>query len=139
MAYGNASIDQYRKSAVNSASPLRLVVMLYDGALRFMEATKHAMKEGDLYRQNENCQKAQNIVAELMASLDMARGGEMAQNLFALYTFVYDRLVQANVEDSTVYLEQAQKVMSDLRESWVALEAQQGLVGSGAGGVGEAA
>lgn len=125
MAYGQTSIDQYRKNAVNGASPLRLVVMLYDGCLKFIEATKHAMSQGDLFKQNEQCQKAQNIVAELMSSLDMKRGGDIAQNLFALYSYVYDRLVQANLEDNPMYLDQALKVMSDLRESWVELERQQ--------------
>ena len=66
MACGT-NIDQYRKSSVSSASPLRLVVMLYDGAVRFMEAGKHAMNKGDVYAQNENIQKAQSIIAELLA------------------------------------------------------------------------
>jgi len=49
--------------------------MLYDGAIRFMEAGKHAMQSGDIYVQNENVQKAQRIIAELMATLDMEQGG----------------------------------------------------------------
>jgi len=123
VTYGK-SIDQYRKAAVTSASPLQLVVMLYDGALRFMEAGKHAMETGDLYKQNENLQRAQKIVAELTGTLDLEKGGEIAQNLAALYSFVYDRLVQANVTDQSSYIDQAIKVMSDLREGWSRLTAQ---------------
>lgn len=125
MAVPNASIDQYRKSAVSTASPLQLVIMLYDGAIRFMESAKSAMREGDLYKQNQACQKAQKIIAELISCLDMQRGGEVAQNLFALYTFAYNRLVEANMEDKEDYISQAQRVLTDLRESWTALESAQ--------------
>lgn len=121
LAYPSSSVDQYRKSAVNSASPLQLIVMLYDGALRFMEGAKHAMSQDDLYRQNELCQKAQNILAELMSCLDL-KTGEVAQNLLSLYTYTYDQLVQANINDDPEPIDRAIKVMSDLRDSWVQLE-----------------
>ncbi len=124
MAYPNSSINQYRKAAVSTASPLQLVVMLYDGALKFLTAAKTNMADGDLYKQNENCQRAQNIVAELISCLDMDKGGDIAQNLFALYTFVYDRIVQANIEVAPIYIDQAIKVLTDLRESWSQLEKQ---------------
>lgn len=126
MAYPNSSVQQYRKSAIDGASPLQLVIMLYDGATRFLNAAKAAMAEGNLHKQNEMCQRAQDIVTELISCLDMQKGGEVASNLFALYTFVFDRIVQANIEDSSLYLDQAMKVLSDLRESWAILE-KQGL------------
>ena len=125
MAYGNQSLDQYRKAAVSTASPLQLVIMLYDGALRFMQQGKKAMADGDLQDQNEKLQRAQKIVAELMACLDMDQGGEIAQNLFALYDFAYNRLVSANMEDRPDFVDQAMKVLCELRESWVAVEGQQ--------------
>lgn len=125
MSYGNAYIDQYRKTAVNSASPLQLVIMLYDGALRFLHAGKEAMIRKDLYGQNTNLQKAQRIVAELMSSLNMDQGGEVAQNLLALYTFVYNRLIEANINDKPDYIDQCDKILRDLRESWVQIEAEQ--------------
>ena len=125
MAYGNSSIDQYRKSAVTTASPLQLVIMLYDGALRFIDNAKTALDEGDRFKQNYASQKAQKIVAELMACLDMQKGGEIAQNLFALYTFVYNRLVEANMEDRKDYYQQAEKVLADLKSSWVRIESSQ--------------
>ena len=117
-------VFEYRKQAVNGASPLQLVIMLYDGALRFMEAGRHAIAARDIERQNTNLQKAQRIISELTSCLDMARGGEVAQNLFALYTFCYNQLVAANVEDRADLVDQAMKIMSELRESWVQLELQ---------------
>lgn len=125
MAYGNQSLDQYRKTAITTASPLQLVVMLYDGALRFMHQGRQAIVDRNLAEQNEKLQRAQRIIAELTACLDMEQGGEIAQNLFALYDFAYNRLVSANMEDRADYVDQAIKVFSDLRESWVQVEAQQ--------------
>lgn len=122
MATGNPYIDQYRKSAVSTATPLQLVIMLYDGALRFIEAGKAAMAEGDVFKQNSSLQKAEKIVGELMACLDLNEGGEIAHNLLALYNFVYTRLVEANVDDKPEYLDQCIKVLSDLRASWVEID-----------------
>ncbi|MGV3613719.1 MAG: flagellar export chaperone FliS [Fimbriimonas sp.] len=123
LAYGNY-VQEYRKNAVNGASPVQLVVMLYDGALRFMEAGRAAMVKGDLTAQNHNLQKAQRIVLELMATLNMDKGGEISQNLMALYTFVLEQLVEANVHDEPTHIDNAMKTMSGLRESWAQLELQ---------------
>lgn len=121
----NPYLDQYRKASVAGATPLQLVVMLYDGCLRFMSAGKRAMEDKELFKQNENLQKSQKILAELMSTLDMEKGGEVATNLFSLYTFCYNRLVEANIEDKPEYIDHAIEVMSQLRESWVELDAQQ--------------
>ena len=119
-----SSIDQYRKSSVGAASPLQLVIMLYDGALRFMEAGRHAMLRRDVYSQNDNITKAQRIVGELIATLDMDQGGEVAKNLVALYTYVYEKLVEANLEDKPELIQECATIVSELRESWVELERQ---------------
>jgi len=95
---------------------------MYDGALRFMEAGRHAMVKRDLERQNTNLQKAQRVVLELMACLDMTQGGDVSKNLFALYSYVVDELVKANIEDDLAAADRAIKVMSDLRESWSELQ-----------------
>jgi flagellar secretion chaperone FliS len=116
-------VQEYQKNAVNGASPLQLVIMLYDGALRFMEAGKHAMGNRELEKQNQSLQRAQKVVMELMSCLDMEKGGEVAANLFALYSFVLNELVSANVEDSAEPIDRSMRIMSQLRESWVQLEA----------------
>jgi flagellar protein FliS len=114
--------QEYQKQNVNGASPVQLIVMLYDGALRFMEAGKYAMVNGNLDKQNYYLQKAQKIVLELMSCLDMGQGGDVAKNLFALYGYVLNELVAANVEDASDPIERAIKVFSDLRESWAQIE-----------------
>ena len=104
------------------ASPVQLVVMLYDGALRFMEGGKRAMAQGEIFKQNDQLQRAQNIVLELMSTLDMKKGGDVSKNLLALYTYVLEQLVEANIRDDAVYIDRASKVMSELREGWTALD-----------------
>ncbi len=96
--------------------------MLYDGALRFMEAGKHAMVTRDLDKQNVNLQKAQRIVQELISCLDMQQGGDVAKNLLALYMYVLNQLVEANVGDDPKAVETCIKIFSDLRGSWAVLE-----------------
>jgi len=98
--------------------------MLYDGALRFLKQAQRAIQQDDLYHKNENLTKAQRIVAELLSCLDMEKGGEIAKNLFALYSYVYDQMVQANLNDDLEAIERSVKVLSDLRMSWVQLEVQ---------------
>jgi flagellar protein FliS len=115
-------VHEYQKNAVNGASPLQLVIMLYDGALKAMEAAKRAMSSKDLTKQHDNLIKAQKIVCELTACLDMQQGGEIATNLFALYTYVTNELVQANIDDNPDPIDRSIRVMSELRESWTTIE-----------------
>lgn len=121
----DAYVDQYRKTAVTTASPLKLVIMLYDGALRFIEQGRVAMEAKNTYQQHESLVKAQRIISELTACLDMKQGGIISENLFALYTFCYNELVEANLADNPEKLATASKVLEDLRSSWISIEAQQ--------------
>lgn len=123
LKYGR-HVNQYEKTAILSASPIELVVMLYDGAIKFLKQGRLAMENHQLYEQNEALQRAQRILVELLSSLDLNRGGEVAKNLFALYTYAYNEVIAANVEDSPEKIDHALKVMQDLRESWVQLATQ---------------
>lgn len=103
--------------------------MLYDGALQFIEMARVAIPEKDYEKQNSALQRAQKIVMELMSCLDMERGGEVSSNLFSLYGYVLNELVDANLHDSSESLERGRKVLADLRESWVQLEQTQRTTG----------
>lgn len=92
--------------------------MLYDGALKHMEAGRKAMAFGDRDKQNANLQKAQKIIMELMSCLDMNEGGEIAKNLLSLYSYVLNELVVGNMTDDSEAIERCMKVLGDLRESW---------------------
>lgn len=118
------AVDQYRKTAVNTASPLELVVMLYDGAIRFIDAGKIAMAKKDLENQNTNLQKAQKVINELITCLDMQRGGEIATNLFSIYNFVNNQLIEANINDREDLLDGAKSLLINLREAWITIKDQ---------------
>jgi flagellar protein FliS len=103
---------------VETAHPARLVVMLYDGALRFLAQAKEAMEQHDYEQQNLYIQKTQRILAELISSLNFIAGGEIAENLFRIYTYLYNQLVQANINDELSKVEHAITLLSELREAW---------------------
>lgn len=118
------AINEYRKGSINGASPLQLVVMLYDGALRFMNAGRTAMTSGDVYGQNHNLQKAQRILTELICCLDMQKGGDVARNLMEIYSWAHNELVRANLEDDPAAIDACSSVLSELRDSWGQIEAR---------------
>jgi flagellar protein FliS len=105
---------------------VQLVVMLYDAALKHCRLGRDAVREGRLAVQHEHLTKAQQILSELSCSLDMDRGGEIAKNLFGLYTFCTNELARANVEDSTEPILAVEQVLAELREAWQAIAKPQG-------------
>ena len=113
--------ERYLETAVETASPARLIVMLYDGAIRFINEAAHAMRQRDYEAQNAKLQRAQKILAELISSLDFDKGGEIAENLFRLYTYMYNQLVEANINDNLDRLQHVVQLLSELREAWDAI------------------
>ncbi len=95
--------------------------MLYDGAIRFINEAAHAMQQRDYETQNAKLQRAQKILAELISSLDFDKGGEIAENLFRLYTYMYNQLVEANINDNLDRLQHVVQLLSELREAWDAI------------------
>ncbi|MEI8281038.1 MAG: flagellar export chaperone FliS [Armatimonadota bacterium] len=120
----NKGAQAYRQNAVMGASPVQLIIMLYDGAIRFMQEGKAALVNKDFETKNFKLQRAQKIVMELVSTLDIRNGGEVATNLLSLYTFVINELVEGNISDKTENIDHALKTMTDLRDSWVELEKQ---------------
>ena len=110
--------ERYLETAVETASPARLIVMLYDGAIRFINEAAYAMQQRDYETQNAKLQRAQKILAELISSLDFEKGGEIAENLFRLYTYMYNQLVEANINDDTARLEHVVGLLCEIREAW---------------------
>ena len=119
----------YREQSVNSATPLQLVIMLYDGADRFLEAARISMEQKNLNKQDENLQKAQKIILQLMSSLDMQNGGEVAKNLLALYSYCVNQLVEANMYDQKEPIARVRKILGELKTSWISLSEQFDVVG----------
>jgi flagellar protein FliS len=109
---------KYVTASVMTASPEKLVVMLYDGALQALRGAAHELGAGRRQPAAAHLRKAMSIVGELRASLDFEQGGELAKSLFALYGFVIDRILKAGGEDGAEPVAEAQSVMSRLREGF---------------------
>ncbi len=115
-AYASASRG-YRESSVLTASPGRLVVMLYDGAHRFLVQAAAALRAGDMPRAGDRMGRAEAIVDQLLSTLDMS-AGEVAERLEALYVFSKRTLLEARLEKSPEKVEQVDAILTDLREAW---------------------
>ena len=117
-------LDSYRRTAVESSSPVQLVVMLYDGALRFCSDARGAILRRDVAAKGKALSKALAIVGELQATLDLERGGDVATSLHQLYSFLTDRLLAASFSQSVEPLDQAVRVLTNLRDAWAGVGEQ---------------
>lgn len=119
-AYAKVGVE----TGVTSASPHQLIVMLFDGALRAIGAAINHMKAGQIAPKGEQISKAILIIdSGLRAALDKKAGGEIAEGLDALYEYMGTRLLQANLKNDVTILEEVQRLLSDLRTTWNAIEA----------------
>tara|TARA_B100001123_G_C15315266_1_gene1025912 strand:- start:1756 stop:2256 length:501 start_codon:yes stop_codon:yes gene_type:complete len=115
-------LNAYRVNAVGSASPGSLVVMLYDGAIRFLGAALRAFEHDDPLDFNltihTNITKTQDIIRELNNALDLENGGELGQNLTSLYYYFDQRLQEANIKKDREGIEEVLSRISELRDAW---------------------
>ena len=114
--------QSYRKVTTQTASPEHLVLMLYDGAISFLERGLTGFDFTDPldFNQtiNNNLQRAQAIIHEMNARLDMENGGEIADTFRALYNYFYRRLQEANVKKQKPPVEEVLRHLRGLRDSW---------------------
>ncbi len=113
--------EQYRQTSIQTAPPEQLVVMLYDGAIRFLEQAKVALRDGK--DPVEPISRAQDIIVELLASLNRS-AGDLSDNLSQLYEFWIQRLFLALARHDATMVDEVSVMVRDLRESW-AMIAQQ--------------
>ena len=117
-----AAPQSYQQNAVLTAPPGRLVVMLYDGAGRFLRRAAAAMQQGEIARTNEGLQRAEAIIDELLATLDYERGGEIATSLRDLYLFCRRHLNEARVERDHEKIEQVIGLLAELRDAFAQID-----------------
>lgn len=125
---------QYLKTQIQTASREQLVLMLFDGVIRFSEKAKQALEEKELEASHSACARAQAIIMELFAGLSFTDGGEIAINLGRLYTYAMQRLVDANMKHDTSLLTEVQGIFRNLREGW-AVAMEKALAESAGAGV----
>ena len=122
-AYQNA-YAAYQKTNVNTASQGRLVVLLYEGAVKHLKAALNLfgqddkLKPGDIEQFGIHLQKTQAIITELQVSLDMEKGGDIARNLMSLYVYFNEELMDATISHSKTKIEFILKMVDELAESW---------------------
>lgn len=122
MAKMHKAVQQYNRvgisSSVEAASPHRLIEMLMDGALEKIAFAKGFMERGNISEKGGHISWAISIVDGLRASLDLEKGGEIAQNLDDLYDYMTRRLARANVENNPDILDEVSSLMASVKNSW---------------------
>ena len=114
-------IKEYQDSAVTTQSKGRLVVLLYDGAIKFMKLAIKELEANNYEAKGQYINKALGIINELNAVLDMNAGGEMASNLRKLYSFMIQHLSEANIKRDPQMIRDVMKLMEELNQSWRAI------------------
>lgn len=121
--YKRSGVQSYQRvgleSAVMSASPHQLIVMLFDGAQGALVRARLFMEQGQLSLKGESLSKAINIIDNgLKAGLDMETGGELATNLAALYDYMVQRLLQANLRNDAAAISEVEMLLANIADAW---------------------
>lgn len=114
----------YKSVEVQSRTPLELVVMLYDGALKFLAAGRDAVERKDINARREAFSRLLAIISELQSTLNIENGGPVASTLDELYGFVTDRVMESAIHNSVGPLDEARKVLEPLRDGWQQIATQ---------------
>lgn len=118
-------IAAYQDNAVTTQSKGRLIVLLYDGAIKFMKLAIKELEAGNQQAKGQYINKARDIINELNAVLDLNAGGEIAVNLRKLYCFMNNRLSEANIKCDPQMIHEVIALMEELNQSWKAIVTNQ--------------
>lgn len=118
-------IAAYQDNSVTTQSKGRLIVLLYDGAIKFMKLAIKELEAGNMQVKGQYINKARDIINELNAVLDTDAGGEIAINLRKLYLFMNDRLSEANTKRDPQLIREVITLMEELNQSWKAITTNQ--------------
>ena len=132
----HAYASQYRQTAVSSAvleaDPHRLVALMFAGVRERLQLAAACIDAGNVARKGQAITEASTIVAHLDSSLNMDAGGEIAQNLSALYDYIQRRLLDANVHNDTAALRECDALVADIETAWNAIAPGAGAAGAAA-------
>lgn len=106
----------YKTNSVTTASPGELTLMLYNGCLKFIHASRQAIETKNIEAKNVNIQKAQNIIQELMVTLNMDIA--LSKNMMALYDYANRRLIEANIKNDIDILNEVEGLITEFRDVW---------------------
>jgi flagellar secretion chaperone FliS len=108
--------QSYQQNSVTTASPGELTLMLYNGCLKFILQAKKAIADKNIEAKNTNIQKAQNIIRELMVTLNMDL--EVSENMMSLYDYMNRQLIEANLKSDTAILDEVESLVTEFRDTW---------------------
>ena len=114
-AQSNAS-NAYKQNSVTTASPGELTLMLYNGCLKFLTKAKKAIEDKNIEERNNNIQRAQAIIYELMSTLNMDI--EISKEMLPLYDYMTRRLTDANVKNDIAIIEEVEGLVTEFRDTW---------------------
>ncbi|MBY7738399.1 flagellar export chaperone FliS [Paenibacillus polymyxa] len=109
--------EKYKQSSVQTSTPGQLIIMLYDGAIRFVRAGLDGISSNDIAKANINLVKAQSIISELMSTLNYSY--DISKNLYALYEYMNYLLIQTNIKKKIESGEEVLGYLQELRETWI--------------------
>lgn len=118
---------RYKQMEVTTTDPLKLVVMLYDGAITALRRAIEHIENKDYMSKYKELMRCHDIIWELMASLDKERGGEVASNLSSLYTFMLTKIMEANNTLDVKTLEDVIVLLNNLNDAWRELARRKGV------------
>jgi flagellar protein FliS len=118
MSYPNSRSSIYAETSVNTASPTKLVVMLYEGAIRFLSRAAGDIRKRDLVSKQKSVNQAMAILNHLRLTLDKGKSQDIAQDLDRLYTYALSRVLEGSTRLNAGAIEEAIKVLSDLLPAW---------------------
>lgn len=119
--------NQYLKTQVETATKEQLVVMLFDGIVRFTEQARKSIRENDIENIHQHLMRAQAIVMELIYTVDREKGGDVAQSLLALHAYAFNCLIQANMKRDESKIDEVQEIYRQLRGGWTAAMGNLGI------------
>jgi flagellar secretion chaperone FliS len=108
--------QSYQQNSVTTASPGELTLMLYNGCLKFILQAKKAIADKNIESKNTNIQKAQNIIRELMVTLN--RDLEVSENMMSLYDYMNRQLIEANLKSDIAILDEVEGLVTEFRDTW---------------------
>ncbi len=118
-----SGIASYTENAVSTQTRGRLIVLLYEGAIKFLKQALAELEAGRFVEKDQYVNKAQAIISELNSSVDMEAGGQIAKNLRKLYNFMAVHLDEANMKRDPQRIREVTACLEDLKEGWKAMMA----------------
>lgn len=122
-------IKQYQTSNITTATPEKLMILLFDGALQFLQKAKNAISENNLKDRNENINGARKIIRELMRTIDLENGNNVSKQLFRLYNKMAMNLIKANVQRDNNKIDEVIQDITNIRWGFQkAIDIKNGII-----------